>query len=220
MLTEDPHPYEGKEFIIQINNQKQWERALKKLFALGYQWSSEDRYVPEYTSTVNKEYHWILCKFNKTLQYDAYIKNRIQLSFNEFWEGYWPDQAEKKIADIEVSFVMDSYIVQDGSELIFCDSNENCLATDSVVEDFRYNLLSEYKFKKLHPEQLMFKNWVIKNRGDRIMLRCEGYPGEGPEFYKKDLHGFILICEICKEKQVEYHEAYSFLMKNPQLFNQ
>lgn len=214
-LTTDPHPYEGKDFLVKTYGQPDnvLSQVQQKLFALGYHWrrsGNTERKDIWPTDLLVKEGNL----FHNPSPED--YEDSMCLTPQQFLEGYLPVdpklawQDEVLAADEPcVPKKPDAYIVTIGgkSELRFWDALDEIVLTGEVDEAYQFDLMSEEAFKDKHPEKLKFKEWDVKPRNASVRIGCEA-------FRKENLKIFSKLMQTLNKHNVDAKEFYVFLYTN------
>jgi hypothetical protein len=203
MITTKPHPYEGHDFIIKIEDKEQWNQAQKKLFALGYLWWNGVQ-SQKFPSMLKPD---ILIEKGKIMYNPDSEEYYILpvLTFDHFMEGYWPyitTKNEKK----------DAYVSDTGHFIVWDGKDEFVSFGVHIQDAYKFNLMSEKEYRKKHPfnpppEPLKFGVYNVEPKDDYVTVGCES-------FSKTQIHHFYEMSKIIRKYNIPLNGAFDFIREN------
>jgi len=191
MLTDKPHPYEGKSFKMKVTLEES-EQVQKKAFALGYVWQNGA------TNPSSFDHTYLYLKEKKWLSHgsiDVFFKNHpnIELTPQQFMDGDLPDSTyttdygpvytEKQ----EKESKLDAYISRTSYVIIYWDNHKRNINRD-VHEAYKYNLMSEEEFVKKYSSLIELKcgKEIVYVRDNHIEIG-------GLRLSKEDIRSFFIV---------------------------
>lgn len=206
MLTDKPHPYEGKDIKISVTPE-QSEIVQKRGEAMGYKfggmqaWKNDDHQI---VFRSDKKATWYSIGYCDGETY-------TELTFDQFCEGYWPEeetcQPEKE--DAYLSHTASNY-----KWYVFKKKGNHYRLVKGLQDAHHYNILSENEYKKKYPldKKLRFKGYEVSNKDAVWKIGCL-------VINKKDLQAIYNVLDKMAGENISADDAASFLEENKDFFN-
>ena len=213
-LTTAPHPYKGKRFAVKCENKDQVKKARKKMIALGFKDRKE--WNDEWENKAHPPY-LIKRDWNEFSIHNHDDKEKIILTFQEFWEGYWPNMKEEKTKEKEDAIVLGYRDVgtMDSHNLFVILKTPNHTSIEVSIDDLHeYNILSREEFDAKYPPEpmLKFKKWEV-TAGEYIEFGC---PGHDPVVIlePKQIREFMTIMDYIRKYKQDANDVYDWLKEH------
>jgi len=197
MITDLPHPYEGKNIKISVTPE-QSEIVQKRAEAMGYKFVGSK-------GSRDRADHFIILGHKKDATWVwGPDKNDTELTFDQFCEGYWPEISAGTKSD---AFIRTTG--EPGCPKLYVWSGNSKVAI-SLDKAHHYNIVSEKDFFKKHPDKLTFKGYDVKEADACWKIGCVTVPKSTTMwFYEtmKSLQGAnVSVDEVCDliDKNREY----------------
>ena len=191
MLTDIPHPYEGKKIKISVTPE-QSEIVQKRAEAMGYKFVGSK-------GSRDRADHFIVLDHQKDATWLWYPdENDTELTFDQFCEGYWLEEINKNIT-------MKNYIVLDGKKIEL---------SEETVKNLSESLKEKKYLQRIPGEDLYY----IDSLGDISILLNPQAPiplAKNESYNRRTLEKalkFIQLQNFADEVNVEFGEYIYYLL--------
>ena len=221
-LTTDPHPYEGKSFIIKIQTAEESNMVQKKAFALRYEWEKGykdfgETHVRVDLGTndllIDKDYLWYNPSKEDYKEFEClppqqFMEGEVPLTAAE-WERKRHDEQlifQKPITEAEAT-KPDAFVIEakDGYMYLWTEANKRLREAPGSL--YRYNLMHCNEYFAKHPDTLKFKEWEVTSGDGTTTVGCK-------TFFNSELKAFSKVTQTLNTHQVDAKEFYTFLYCN------